>query len=452
MSFWIFQFHTTRIARFWRANGIRALWKRALAEISGRNGSPFLRSVFHKDPVFPLMTEDKSSTLFLLRSGFVPPLQIYASPISSRRVTLILDEIPPGVHYARTGTSILTAIWIAKEMDCELRIVTRRGKVRKSLVHDLLLSNGITWTRDIEFVHADAANPRRMLPVGPGEVFLAASREALDSILSTAPVSRIIYLVQEDERCHFPASEAQLRCERALRDSRLRYLVGSEQLFAHFIAEGLETIRQNGVWFEPVFPHQVFFPEHRADSPKQHFLFYAHPENPQQLARLGLEAVEIAITTGVLDPQRWEFYFEGGDFTFLRWSPSVTTHLLPELTGPAYAALMRKMDLGLALHSGPEPSYVPLQLAASGAVAVTNGSQGAGDMAKYSENILYAKPDAESLVSAIAAGAGLAANRLLRQEQYARQQLLRDWSVSFRSLDTRLHADWKNVFDTPAAD
>ena len=92
------------------------------------------------------------------------------------------------------------------------------------------------------------------------------------------------------------------------------------------------------------------------------------------------------------------------------------------------------VDLGLSLMSTPHPSYPPLDLAACGAVAVTNRYGVKRDLSSYSSNIICSDLAHDAIVDGIAAGVRLAQDRKTRHRNYETQQLSRSWDSSFSAV------------------
>jgi hypothetical protein len=208
----------------------------------------------------------------------------------------------------------------------------------------------------------------------------------------------------------------------------------------HLVGTGLTSVQRRGVVFEPAFPSAVFHPP---DDPapgdrRLRFLYYARPNNARNLFCRGLEAIDAALSSGALARDEWELCFVGKEIPRVRLHGGVTPRVYENLSWQSYAALVRRMDLGLCLMYTPHPSYPPLDLATSGAVAVTNTFVGKHDLGRYSENILCAEPTVPSLVRALAEGAALARDGERRRAQFARNRISRDWRESFAGALTLL--------------
>ena len=86
----------------------------------------------------------------------------------------------------------------------------------------------------------------------------------------------------------------------------------------------------------------------------------------------------------------------------------------------------------------PHPSYPPLDLAACGAVVVTNSHGIKTSLARYSDNILTVSPSVDSLKDGIRAGARLACDETLRFWTLSHNQLLRSWRAALEGTVQRL--------------
>jgi hypothetical protein len=234
----------------------------------------------------------------------------------------------------------------------------------------------------------------------------------------------------------------RLRCQEILSDRDIRFVVNSRLLFEHFSDEGFSNVRERGAWFEPAFPDTTYYMVDRRksarESPKMNFLFYARPNNQRNLYFRGIEVISDAIERGVLDANSWQIHFVGKDLTEFLLPGGVKPILSENLAWLDYAALIRRTDLGLSLMYTPHPSYPPLDLAACGAVAITNRYGRKTSLAQYSNNILCVEDDVESLVDGIATGVALAKDWERRITNYQLSGLNRDWVQAFEPVLQKL--------------
>src|SRR5438067_1217967 len=175
-------------------------------------------------------------------------------------------------------------------------------------------------------------------------------------------------------------------------------------LFFFFFSSRRRHTRSKRDWSSDVCSSDLFLTSappapsgNRAARPYR-FLYYARPNNVRNLFYRGLEAIHEAVAAGILDPQQWELCFVGKDIPRLRLANQVEPKRYQNLSWQAYAALVREIDLGLCLMYTPHPSYPPLDLAASGAVAVTNRFGNAKhSLDQYSKNIICPEPSVAGL-------------------------------------------------------
>jgi hypothetical protein len=152
-----------------------------------------------------------------------------------------------------------------------------------------------------------------------------------------------------------------------------------------------------------------------------------------------LEVVNSALEQGILTPDEWDVYFVGKDLSDeIVLARSVRPKILQNLEWADYVALARKIDVGLSLMSSPHPSYPPLDLAASGAVVVTNMYGRKTSLERYSKNIICVGTTVDDLVGGIGHAVELATDWPTRNENYVNSGLLRDWTLSFVRVVNRL--------------
>jgi hypothetical protein len=337
---------------------------------------------------------------------------------------------------------LILAALAARRIGAGLRVVTRTEAPDVANVGAVLRAHGIPWEGNIEFLLAsrDGAPGSRDVAASADDLFLTTSWWSTWATRQSVPRAQIAYLLQEDERMFYPLGDDQLRCAETLSDPTLLYLVNSELLLAHLQDEGLAP---NATAFEPSFPARLYHPiapGSRRAGEKRAFFFYARPNNARNLYWRGLEALSAAIEEGVFEPDEWEFHFAGHGAGSLSLPRGVRPLFPGPMAWPDYAAFVRRMDVGLSLMYTPHPSYPPLDLAASGAVVVTNRFGRKRDLDRYSRNIICADPDVPSLVAALRNATILAADCKTREANFARNGLQRDWATSMAPALDRIAA------------
>lgn len=372
----------------------------------------------------------KLQQAFQVRYRALLPLRTFRIPKTTLRVTMTTDSIGAKSLYGGVGTALILSALLAERIGASLRLVTRIEAADPANFRRVLSVNGIDWDRPVEFLQV-CATDQREVSVSSNDLFLTTSWWGTRCALGAIDAKRIIYLLQEDERMFYPFGDDRLRCEETLLSPDIRFLVNSQLLFEHLTSgpDALPNIRRNGTFFEPAFPESHYYPAavKRAPGDKRNFFFYARPFNERNLYWRGLEAIAAAIEDNILRPEDWNILFVGRSIKPITLPRGVSPQIIENLSWSEYASLLRGVDLGLCLMDTPHPSYPPLDLAACGAVVVTNTRGIKTSLDRYSENIFCANANTQSLTDAIGAGVKLACDEDARFANYSRNKLLRNW-------------------------
>lgn len=366
------------------------------------------------------------------------PLRVYTAPRSGSCVNLVTDSVNAGSLFGGVATSIIFSALLAEKKGAKLRIITRTEKANEWNVRHVLECNSINWTKNIDFVFADIFNERVETEIGDRDFFVTTSWWTTSSVLRSIPEERVFYLLQEDERMFYPYGDDYLLCTELLKNSKLTFIINTKLLYDHFVESGFWNIRDRGIWFEPSFDIRTFFRESRGPREKKKFFFYARPNNLRNLFYRGLDAIERAVSLGTLELDGWELYFVGIDVPNVQFGSSYHPHRIGNVSWAEYGALVRGMDLALCLMYSPHPSYPPLDLAASGAVVVTNRFGQKKNLDMYSKNILCSDLDVDSLAAGIAQAVSLLADDAQREQNYRDSRFMRHWRASFEPILSRL--------------
>lgn len=427
-----------RFIAFWwdqGTPGAARLIRRKLGEIVGVNGKPGETS----DPKMTL------PELWALKFVSQQPLNTYVIPKSSLpRISLVTDSIGSGSLFGGVGTALLFAAQLANRMNATLRIVTRTEEPSPANASQVLGAYGIRLRQEIQFAFAPhvggdypsalpAGETAPSLDILPDEIFVTTSWWTTAAALPSVPPASIVYLLQEDERMFYPFGEERVQCERVLQVQDIRFVVNTQLLYDHLIATGLDHLRRAGCWFEPAFPKSLFHEREREPGGKKRFFFYARPNNSRNLFHIGLDLIDRAVNEEILDLAQWDIFLVGKDIPNVTFGDGYSPQRIEGLDWEAYADLVGTIDLGLCLMYTPHPSYPPLDLAASGAVVVTNKFANKQDLSGYSRNILAAELNTQAMLDALRAGVALAGDKEARSRNFAANALGSDWTQSFES-------------------
>ena len=346
-----------------------------------------------------------------------------------KRISMVTDSINSGSLYGGVSTAIIFSALFSKHIGANLRIITCNEPPDGQNVSRVFQVHNIDWKANVQFAWA---RDGEQIDVGDEDLFVTTSWWSTWRARCSVPAEKIFYLLQEDERLFYAMGDDHLRCREMLSDRNIRFVVNSRLLFDHLTDEGFSNIAEHGVWFEPAFPDTTYYVLDREKSPKKTpkltFLFYARPNNQRNLYFRGIEAISGVLERSILDPGEWEIQFVGRDLSEFLLPGGIKPILSENLPWPDYVALIRRTDLGLSLMYTPHPSYPPLDLAACGAVAVTNRYGRKTSLKQYSKNILCVGDDIDSLVNGIAEGIALAKDREQRKRNYEHSGLGRDWA------------------------
>lgn len=428
-----------RAHRYWKLHGTRQLVRESLARLMRKILGPSY-TVEKGLPVADDRGWVNAGEMARKQAQMCTPLRLFSvPPAEPGRVSIVTDSINKGSLYGGVGTAIIMAALVAQACGARLRIVTRTERAEPAGLETVLNTYGIALSHDVEFAFAPFYDTNYEIDYFERELFITTSWWTTAATLGSVRSESIVYLLQEDERMFYPHGDEHLRCSRLLANRDIRFVINTRLLFDHLVASGLSNIAERGMWFEPSFPHNVFHPRVRPEGAKRTLVFYARPNNVRNLFYFGIEIIEAAIARGIIDLQEWELVLVGKDIPKLRFDDgrySPKTH--ENLSWTEYAALAGQADLALCLMYSPHPSYPPFDLAASGAVVVTNRFGIKQDLSGYSGNIVCADTQIDAMLEAMARGARLAADSRQRAENYRNNRLRSDWKESLADVVRRI--------------
>jgi len=421
---------------YWRNHGTRALRHLIVRKLVSRIQKQEIR-----EQVRYLEKPGMGTITDLLNARFesLTPLRTYRLPSAkATRVNLVTDSIGSGSLFGGVGTALILAALLANRLGAPLRIVTRTERAQPSNLDHVLSLYGIKLAFEVQFKFAAFYDRKYELDMTDGDVFITTSWWTTAATLPSVPRQSIIYLLQEDERMFYPFSDDRLKCEAILRNRDIRFLVNTKLMFDHLVQDGFDNMAARGRWFEPAFPSQVFYPRAKATGGKRKFFFYARPNNLRNLFYLGIEVIEQAILQQVLDLTQWDIVLVGKDIPVVTLGNGYAPTKCENLVWSDYAELIGTVDLGLSLMYTPHPSYPPLDLAASGAVVVTNRFANKQELTGYSKNIICADLDRDALVEGLRKAVALVMNAPLREQNYRDNGIAKDWPQAFSEVIQQL--------------
>lgn len=417
--------------RYRRIHGTRKLIADGLRRIRARHAPPPIAP----DQPAPVIDATGWITARELVEGQqrgTRPLRLFTVPAADGpRVSLVTDSINRGSLYGGVGTALIFAALVAEARGARLRVVTRTERAHTANLTTLLDLYGIALSKEPVFAHAPSQDREQDIDTLADELYVTTSWWTTSATLAAVPPDRVVYLLQEDERMFYPFGDDRLRCAQLLERPDIRVLVNTRLLFDHLVASGLPGLADRGRWFEPAFPSAVYHPRPKDAGGKRTLMFYARPNNPRNLFLFGVELIETAIDRGVLSLDDWDIVLVGKSIPKLTFDDGrYVPKRLEQLSWAEYADLVGRIDLGVCLMYTPHPSYPPLDLAASGAVVVTNRFGVKQHLDGLSRNIVCGDLSIPSMLTALAEGCRLAADSAEREANYRASTLDTGWPAA----------------------
>ncbi len=337
-------------------------------------------------------------------------LLAYPLPRESKRLTLVLDRVDTGAGAA----SLILAALLSDRAGAQFRLITHQACTED--LDAFYARNGVSFGGKVEILHSPVESPREF-PVTEDDFFLVNSCWTTWAAREIAKASRILFLVQADERMRYPYGDERLRCEEMLSDPAMTYVVESRLLFEHFGG----SLR--GTWFERAFPLRSSG-THEKREKRRRFVFYGDADESAHLPWRGLEAMEAAIEADILRPEEWDFYFAGRTPV----EALLLGDIRPKLQYEPVSDL--QADVALSLLESPHPGYAVLQLAANGAAVVTNRCSTKQSLSGYSPKIVCVDPSVDGIKEGMRAA--------LKLTESAPVNVPRDWNSALEPVLQRL--------------
>ncbi|WKV08525.2 methyltransferase domain-containing protein [Thermoanaerobacterium sp. CMT5567-10] len=415
-----------------RMYGLKAFLRKIKSKLSGNTNIQNSKVQLNESANINEGLEVNVRAIISSRFGVCTPLRIYSIPNEKLpRVSIITDSINSGSLYGGVGTAIIMGALLAEAKKARLRVVTRTERAYTRNLDHILSIHGIHLSNDVEFAFAPFNDSSYEIDVFSNELFITTSWWTTAATMASVKHESIIYLLQEDERMFYPYGDDHLRCTEVLSSENIHFVVNTRLLFDHFLIAGFDNIARRGIWFEPAFSKDVFYPRARKNPNKRILVFYARPNNLRNLFYFGIRLIDEAIIRGIIDLTQWDILLIGKDIPQVAFFNGYTPKKYENLSWMEYAELIGKVDLGLCLMYTPHPSYPPFDIVASGAVVVTNRFGNKRDLSNYSKNIVCGNLDLESMIKALSEGVRLAMNTAERSENYHSNMLGSDWKLAF---------------------
>lgn len=202
------------------------------------------------------------------------------------------------------------------------------------------------------------------------------------------------YFVQDHEAQFYPAGSMSGLAEQSYRLG-LWGLFNSRGLYEHVTA----TYGMEGTWFDPTVDHALFHARGRtAGQAPLRLFFYGRPTIDRNAFELGLEALR-AVKQRLGD--RVQIVSAGEAWKPEWFDAEGIVENLGVLPYRQTAELYRSIDVGLCFMFTRHPSYLPLELMASGVAVVTNDNAANRWLLEHEQNCLLAPPIASAVAQQV---------------------------------------------------
>lgn len=326
-------------------------------------------------------------------------------------------------------------------------ISTNKGceKDTNILVSHLQQVSGIDFDIDLVAFANGCHEAKEPVSVGYRDRFMATAWWTFHDAQEAAARSKDkvpYYFVQDFEEIFYDGSEMQVRCRNtylAPHHAIYNSVVLKQFYDTHFYIHGEDDQRQSTQFFQPTFPTHEFYPEQKTGSIK--VLFYARPTKARRnLYDMGLKALEYLSHTDFLTANDVEVFAIGEAIDNVDLGNGNKLSYIPWKSYEAYAELVRSHDIALSLMWAPHPSYLPLEAAHSGNLAITtpyaNKRQATFDA--WGLDIIAADASVAGIVAALQQAVHRAAARRLETDSASPAGSAREfpthWSDSFEGI------------------
>jgi hypothetical protein len=296
-------------------------------------------------------------------------------------VNVVLPPFAPEAIFAGVSTALKFARGLALELDRPLRVIQLSANAQpeplRVAIEAHLAADGVG-------VPELTVLPQPLLAhttVGAEDVWITTywtTAHAADVAcrIGVLDPSRVIYLIQDYEP-GFHAWSVPYALTRATYHAGFHHVVNSRPL-ARYLAEREGEAADHGLVIAPHLDLDrlaaVARARRREDTVR--VFFYARPNKPRNLYQLGVAALRHASTRIAAEGLAWDVVSGGELHPQLPLPGGGEVRGLGTLSWDGYFDLLGRIDVGLSLMYSPHPSHPPLELAVSGALAVTNELDG----------------------------------------------------------------------------
>lgn len=376
----------------------------------------------------------------VLREYFRNTVPFETIPVSreKRRLNIVFNGYDKSCFFGGKATALILAIQYVTRYGYDLRIIAQNPV--RDLLGEFTELFSLEKPENVEYFATDFGI---RLEISDKDDFLCTMWENAAAVLATPTITgNIYYIMQEVETFFYDHGDNHLKCYQTLTDPRLIPVVNSGLLHEYLLNNGYNNVREKGICFEPVFSSELLKPSESsfAEKDKHILFFYGRPSHQRNVFYFGLECLNDAFLSGKLNPNEWTVVL-AGDSTVpkFEFDSDVEVKKLGVMSWKEYCDFVSTVDLCYSMIYTPHPSYPPLDTTTAGAVCVTNRFGNKQDLSRYSENIIMADLNKQSMLDALEKGAALAKNIEQRRANHANSRTAGTWVEAFKPVTEHMH-------------
>lgn len=331
-------------------------------------------------------------------SGVRPSISAYAglhesslavalAPVVRRpaRLTLLVPQLERDAFFAGMRTAVSAAVKLAASLELPLRIVALAESFSSDHYADMHAFLAATFRLPPDALELESragliANGYGQRDAWVATYWTTAHALQVAATLGLVDPDRVAYLVQDFEPGFFGWSTRSTLAENTY-SAGFHLAVNSLPLRDYLASTTLADVA----------PHRVFAPDfdlasleavaarRPAAGDVTRIFFYGRPGKPRNLFPVGVTALRLAIAELTGRGVGVEVVSAGLEHDPLDLGAGVVMSSLGTLDWEGYCDLLATVDVGLSLQKSAHPSHPPLEVAMSGAIAVTNDFSGTRD-------------------------------------------------------------------------
>ena len=178
------------------------------------------------------------------------------------------------------------------------------------------------------------------------------------------------YLIQDYEPNFYPWG-SEFAGARSSYDLKFKPIFNTSLLRDYFHQQGYTFANKSALTFHPAIDLSIYNGI-RPINDIRRLVLYGRPEVARNMFPTAVEALSIFLEQAKLRPQDIELVSIGMTHSEITFSGGISIKSLGKIPWSEYPKFLLETDVGLSLMLSPHPSHPPLEMAASGAVVVTN--------------------------------------------------------------------------------